>query len=247
MNFTLKKRISPLCPPRKRVARFACNPRCLLVSAVKLKALVCWAGFVGLLVLPLPLLGQSSEPKPIQLVKPQSEQQIEPLNADDEAKARSLILLLQSASYKTRKQAEEQLLQFDEPLLALIDELEESSALETRVCLGRIKMRIESRGLLGFQWNLVCTPDEGESISLKSPTVIEFPDNGQFRFNSGGDPDERWRLLGENQLEFSYNDRYSVYVGTINDEGEIVGRATNCKGKAWNFHMRPLGRATEED
>ncbi len=230
-----------MCPARKSVSKLTCNPRCLLVSAVKLKALVCWAGFVGVLVLPLPLLGQASEPKPIQLVKPQSEQQIEPLNADDEAKARSLILLLQSASYRDRKQAEEQLLKFDEPLLALIGELEESSALETRVRLRRIKMRIESRGLLGFQWNLVCTPDEGESISLTSPTIIEFLDNGQFRFNSGGDESERWRLLDRDQLEFSYNDRYSVYVGTINEKGEIVGRATNCKGKAWNFHMRPIG------
>ena len=246
MNFTLKKRISPLCPAHKSVSRLTCNPRCLLVSAVNLKALVCWAGFVGVLVLPLPLLGQGSEPKPIQLVEPQSEQQIEPLNADDEAKARSLILLLQSASYKDRKQAEEQLLEFDEPLLALIGELEESSALETRVRLRRIKKRIESRGLLEFQWNLVCTPDEGESISLTSPRIIEFLDNGQFRSNSDGDGNKRWRLLDRDQLEFSYNARYSVYVGTINDKGEIVGRATNCKGKAWNFHMRPLGLATED-
>lgn len=92
----------------------------------------------------------------------------------------------------------------------------------------------KKRNLTDTYWKLEYVSPTGVNKTM----FLHFMKGGIFKdlAHQGSKDDDRW-TQEKKEVEFSFNNRFSVYKGTFKGKSKIVGEATNSKDQSWTFSM----------
>lgn len=158
---------------------------------------------------------------------------------------RHLIEQLGDESFAEREQAHRELSEQGEYILFKFDEIieeiaEASKDPEVFWRVEAIRRELTRSAFENSRWRLTYT-EKRNDLSLKEKSII-FLANKSFDYikdGAGREPanNSEWSSADNNQLTFSFNNRYAVYEGKRVSAKVIEGVANNIRGKTWKWRL----------